>query len=117
MTLAELLARLERQRAEAEALEATAPVANVYAQVIRDLRSLDGVPAIEAKVNTRTAAQLEGVDRSTIAKRCGDGWYPNAEKTSGGGEWRIPLSDLRSPTRPRQPGRGPTTPTLLQGGA
>lgn len=115
MTLAELLARFERRRAEAEALAATAPVANVYALVLEELRQVDGVPTIEPKVSTTNAAQLEGVDRSTIAKRCAEGWYPNAEKTSDGqgGEWRIPLSDLRSPARPRHGGRGPTTPRLI----
>lgn len=117
MTLAELLGRYERRRAEAAALRATAPVANVYTLVLEELREVDGVPAIKRKVNTRIAAQIEGVDRSTIAKRCADGWYQNAEKTSDAGEWRVPLSDLRSSTRPRQRARGPATPTLIQGGA
>lgn len=116
MTLAELLARFEHRRLEAESLKATCPLANVYALVIEELHELDGVPAIEPKVDTTTAGQIESVDRSTIAKRCADGWYPNAEKTSDGGEWRIPLSDLRAPARPQHAGRGPRTPSLISGG-
>lgn len=115
MTLAELLARFERRKVEAETLEATAPVAKVYALVLEELREVDGVPAIEAKVNTTTAGEVAGVDRSTIAKRCAEGWYPNAEKTSSGqgGEWRIPLSDLRHPVPRQQHGCGPETPRLI----
>jgi hypothetical protein len=116
VTIAELLVRFEQRRQEADSLEATGPLANVYALVVQELRELDGVPAIEPKVDTTTAGQLEGVDRSTMAKRCADGWYPNAEKTSEAGEWRIPLSDLRAPARPQHGGRGPQTPTLISGG-
>ncbi len=117
MTLSELLVWYERRRAEAAALQSTAPLATVYDQVIEELRAVDGVPEIESKVDTRTAGRIEGVNRSTIAKRCAEGWYPNADKTSEAGEWRLPLSDLRRPTRPRHGERGPITPTLIQGGA
>lgn len=115
MTVAELLTRFEQRRREAKRLKATGPLARVYALVIQELGELDGVPSVEQKVNTAVAGEIEGVDRSTIAKRCNHGWYPNAEKTSDGGEWRIPLSDLRTAARPRHAGRGPQTPTLIDG--
>jgi len=42
VTLAELLASLERRAAEAEREGATAPVANVYRVVLDELRAVDG---------------------------------------------------------------------------
>ena len=42
MTLAELLATIERRAAEAEREGATAPVANVYRLVLAELQALDG---------------------------------------------------------------------------
>ena len=116
MTLADLIRELERRRSDAEDVGATAPVAKVYGAVLDELRAVDGVPAFEARVSTGEAAEIEGVSRATVAKWCADGRYPHAEKTSDGrgGEWRIPLSDLRRPLPRRQGGRGPDTPTLLE---
>ena len=45
MTLAELLGQLERRAAEAERVGATAPVANVYRDVIVELRAVDETAA------------------------------------------------------------------------
>ena len=45
MTLAELVAALERRAAEAAAEAATAPVANVYRLVLEELRGVDGTAA------------------------------------------------------------------------
>lgn len=42
MTLPELVAALERRAAEAERVGATAPVANVYRDVLAELRGADG---------------------------------------------------------------------------
>lgn len=42
MTLPELVAALERRAAEAECIGATAPVANVYRDVLAELRGADG---------------------------------------------------------------------------
>lgn len=114
VTLADLMRDLDRKRRDAETVGATAPLANVYGAMLEQLRAVDGVPAFEPRVSTTEAAAIEGVSRATIAKWCADGRYPRAEKTSEAGEWRIPLSDLRTPAPRRQGGRGPQTPTLLE---
>lgn len=116
MTLAELLREYETRKQRAARLEATAPVAKLYELVLQELGSVDGVPALEPMMSTSAAAQLEGVDRSTIAKRCAEGLYEGAQKTSSGpgGEWRIPLSSLRRKRGRARGSRGPLTPTLLE---
>lgn len=89
--LPDVLSDLERQKAEAQSMEAQAPVAKVLEHVIDQLRAVDGVPDMDRRVNTREAGSILGLAPETVAIRCGQGHYPGAEKTSECGEWRIPL--------------------------
>jgi Helix-turn-helix domain len=54
MTVAELVAALERRAADAERVGATAPVANVYRDVLSELRNAESAGA--AVVATRSAS-------------------------------------------------------------
>lgn len=62
MTIAELVARIERRAADAEREGATAPVANIYRLVLEDLRPLAGgletTPPSADPERTLTAAQV-----------------------------------------------------------
>jgi len=67
MTLAEVLAALERRAAEAEREGATAPVANVYRIVLDELRAVDGVMA--APVAAVAVPDPRGVERHLTPKQ------------------------------------------------
>ena len=96
MMLSELLADLERRRLEARRLQTSAPLETVYANLIDQLKDLEGVPT-DGMVGLATAAGLLGVSTKTLAKRCNQGVYPGAQKTSERGHWRIPLAELANP--------------------
>lgn len=89
MTLLDLLGQLERRAAEAEAVGATAPVANVYRLVLADLRPLaDGnggaalsVPGAtwrerlwtcppDTRLGVREVAEAVGRPRSWVYRAC-----------------------------------------------
>ena len=59
MTLAEVLASIERRAAEAEREGATAPVAKVYRLVLDDLRAVDGMVAAPTAVTVPDAPVVE----------------------------------------------------------
>lgn len=94
MTLAELIEVFRTRKEVAERHDSWAPVAAVYESVIKDLGEVDGFK-MSRKLTTKEAAAWEGVSERTIRRRCREGDYPGAEKTSEGGDWRIPASDLR----------------------
>lgn len=96
MTLAELISQYERRRLDAERYSASAPLAKVFSEVLHDLRQVDGMDGVDRMLTTDEAAELLGVARKTIAKWAADGRFPNAQKTSDGGEWRIPARDVYS---------------------
>lgn len=90
----DLIERYERQKAQAERLGATAPLARTFAAVLEDLRSLDGVEGGGRMMTTSEAAALMGMARKTIAAWASGSRFPGATKTSQAGEWRIPSSDV-----------------------
>ena len=80
MTLAEILAALERRAAEAEAIGATAPVANVYRAVLEDLRPMTdasgdkgarGVLSSDRLLTVGEAAALLGVSVKWLYRHAG----------------------------------------------
>lgn len=66
MTLAELLANLERRAAEAEREGSSAPVANLYRLVLAELQALDAVPE-----NGGVAAEDRLLTAEEAARRLG----------------------------------------------
>ena len=96
MTLADLISQYERRRLDAERYSASAPLAQVFSEMLRDLRQVDGMDAVDRMLTTDDAAEVLGVARKTVAKWAADGRFPNAQKTSEGGEWRIPAGDVYS---------------------
>lgn len=93
MRLAEILDEYERRASEAAAVQASAPLADVYRVVIADLRtvSMDESPH-DGLLSTADAAKVLGVLPKTVAHWCEAGKLPDAQKTSPGkgGRWRIP---------------------------
>jgi hypothetical protein len=67
VTLAEILGKLERRAAEAEAVGATAPVANVYRAVLDELRAVDGTKT--APASRTTAPSPPAVERHLTPKQ------------------------------------------------
>lgn len=93
MTLAELVAELERQRAEAATRAYLAPVARVLDEVLAAVRRVDEMPTAARLVSTREAGQFLGLAPKTVARWCAAGRFPGAVKTNGRrGDWRIPLA-------------------------
>ena len=68
MTLAEFLAGLERRAAEAEAIHAMAPVADVYRTLLREFRELGELP-IGSETPDRFISVAEAASRSGMSKR------------------------------------------------
>lgn len=108
MTVEELIERYERQRRHAEAVESRVPEARLLEVVLEDLRELDGVEAGPRWFTTEEAADRLGLAPKTVADWCRRSRdpedpfdkLPNARKTSEGGEWRIPASDLETARGP-----------------
>ena len=90
MTIEELEREWERRREDARRCGYTAPVANVYAVALEDLRSLDGNLSPDRMMKTTEAARILGVAPKTIASWAADGRFAGARKTSSSGEWRLP---------------------------
>lgn len=82
-----------------EGASVTLPRSTLRTWLREDLEAApDGADAGCRWYTTADVAELRGVKPSTVATWCADGRFPGAEKTGtdGGGEWRIPESDLRS---------------------
>ncbi len=96
MTLADLLRVLERRKADAERVQASAPLATVYAEMLDLLRQVDGTQRLTGYVNTREAARMLGVKPKTVTHWCEKGRFPGARKSglNGGGIWLIPASEV-----------------------
>jgi excisionase family DNA binding protein len=104
MTVAELIERYETLANEAEAVHSTAPLEAVYRRIADELKALGyDVVGPGKLLTTREAARYLGLKPATVRKRCRAGRYPGARLTSGDtGDWRIPLSDIRNPVKPRR---------------
>ena len=67
MTLADLMATLERRATEAEHVGATAPVANVYRDVVAELQAVNGTAA--PSVAPATVPDRPALERHLTAKQ------------------------------------------------
>jgi predicted DNA-binding transcriptional regulator AlpA len=117
MTKAELLEDLQRRKAEAAQVGASAPIAQILDLVIAQLDRLDGVDGSPRLVRVQTAAVTLGLSPATIRRMCQGGRFPGAMKTSGDrGDWRIPAGEVYAALRVPGPirARGRRTPRLLQ---
>ena len=95
MTPAQLIRQYERLRLDAERVGATAPLAQVYAAFIEELRSVGGIERVACMMTTTEAASELGVKPKTVANWCADGRFPGAKRTSPKrGRWRIPSRDV-----------------------
>lgn len=94
MTLQELITEYSRRMSEAQRHGYTAPAGQLYAVVLEDLRFLDGVGSPNRMVNSGEAGRILGVAPKTVRAWCAEGRFPGARKTSVGGEWRIPASEV-----------------------
>jgi hypothetical protein len=96
VTLADLVRDLERRRAEAERVQATAPLATVYGEMLDLLRQVDGTERLTGYVNTHEAARMLGLAPKTVMNWCRQGRIIGAMKTSGsnGGVWRVPVASI-----------------------
>ena len=103
MRLAELCDEYERRASEAAAVQASAPLADVYRAVIADLRTVSTVESRpHGLLSSAEAAKVLGVLPKTVAHMCESGRLADAQKTSPGkgGRWRIPAVSvyrLRTP--------------------
>lgn len=94
-SVSELITEYERRRGEADQIEASAPVANIYAQVLGELRGLEAGDVPGRMMSTEEAGRLLGIGRAAVAKRCTSGELEGAQKTSGdSGRWRIPARSV-----------------------
>ena len=114
MTLDELTTHYEQRRAEAERHAATAPLATVYALVLEDLRSLDGVAISDRMMTTAEAAAVLTVAPKTVAKWTAEGRFEGARKTSGAGQWRLPARSVYAQAGGRKLKDSTSTPRLWE---
>ena len=94
MTLSELMADYERRRGEADRHSASAPLATVYALVLEELRALDRIAIPDRMMGTGEAATVLALAPKTVAKWAAEGRFHGAQKTSEGGEWRLPARSV-----------------------
>jgi len=97
MTLAELIANLSAQQADATRLRRQVDEAALLGDVLAQLDQVDGVDTRAGHdLTTRAAAEQLGLaSHRTIERYCREGRFPNAYKTSGAsGDWKIPAADL-----------------------
>lgn len=113
MKVSELLEEYERRRAEAARHGARAPLAKVYGLVLEELRQLDGTPEPGRMVTTGEAAEMLGVSVKTVRRWLQGERFPGAEKTSEGGEWRIPAAEVYRASG-EEPERGSSRPRLWE---
>ena len=117
-SVSELITEYERRRAEADQIEASAPVAKIYGQVLDELRGLEAGDIPDRVMSTEEAARLLGIGRAAVAKRCAGGELEGAQKTSGArGRWRIPARSVyasRGITPRRRNGYGIGIPKLVE---
>lgn len=116
MELTDLIEDLERRRAEAARIGATAPVSKLYGRILEELRQVDGTPNGGRFVGTGEAAEILGVSRKTVRRWCNpnDPRLPGARKTSGeDGVWRIPLKEVYREVGV-DPGPSTSTPKLWE---
>ena len=117
-SVSELITEYERRRGEAEQIEASAPVAKIYAQVLGELRGLEAGDIPDRMMSTEEASRLLGIGRAAVAKRCACGELEGAQKTSGKrGRWRIPARSVYAAlgvTSKRRNGFGIGIPKLVE---
>ncbi len=117
-SVSELITEYERRRAEADQIEASAPVAKIYGMVLEELRGLEAGDIPDRMMCTKEAARLLGIGRTAVAKRCASGELEGAQKTSGdSGRWRIPARSVYAAlgvTPRRTNGRGIGIPKLVE---
>ena len=96
MTLADLLANLDRRCNDAKRVHATAPVADVLRVVIHELEQVNTERPFGRLLDSREAARVLGLKPKTVANHCAAGQFPGARKTSTGkgGRWRIPAVEV-----------------------
>ncbi len=117
-SVSELITEYERRRAEADQIEASAPVAKIYSQVLGELRRLEAGDIPDRMMSTEEAGRLLGIGRAAVAKRCTSGELEGAQKTSGdSGRWRIPARSVYAAlgvTPRRRNGYGIPIPKLVE---
>ncbi len=95
MNLSDVVAELERRRADAARYQATAPVATVLRDLIEELKRLDGIPSAERYMDSDEATEVLPVDKRTVARWCKQGRFSGARKSAGArGKWLIPASQV-----------------------
>ena len=97
MTIAEYRKQLERRIADADAMNATAPVADVLRAVLRELSELVSVGVLGGRLTTEQVGTALGVKPKTVAHWAASGRFPGASKTPGKkGRWTIPSDAILS---------------------
>jgi len=97
VTLAELIANLSAQQADATRLRRQVDEAALLGDVLAQLDQVDGTDTSAGHdLNTHDAAKQLGLaSHRTVENWCRQGRFPNAYHTSGErGDWRIPVSDV-----------------------
>ena len=114
--LSELRAVYEGRRAEAARHGASAPLATVYALILEELSALDGAAIADRMMGTAEAAMVLAVAPRTAAKWAAEGRFDGAQKTSEGGEWRVPAKSVYAQIGVPKTNRASAIPRLWGGG-